>query len=89
VLLASCDRGVRPSKLGHVIYADPEVPGSRDPYPLPQLDEDAAAAGAAKDAKPSAAKSPAAKPQAVTTRAADTSGDKSQDAKQALPSPSP
>lgn len=84
VLLTGCDRGVRPSELGPIIYADPEVPGSRASYPLPQLDEPEAAAGAAKDSK-----SPATKPKAVTTPAAKTSGGKSPDAKQAPPGSAP
>ena len=37
-VLAGCDRGVGRQELGQVIFADPEVPGSRDPYPLPQLE---------------------------------------------------
>ena len=84
VLLAGCDRGVRPSKLGHVIYADPEVSGSRDPYPLPQLDEPGAAAGASQDAK-----SPTAKPPAAQTPATLSSAAKGPGAKQSPPGPAP
>jgi hypothetical protein len=50
-LLAGCDRGVRPDELGRVIFTDPEVPGSRDAYPLPQLNQPKVPAAASSEAK--------------------------------------
>ncbi len=38
-VVLGCDRGVSRRELGEVIFTDPEVPGSRDPYPLPKLEE--------------------------------------------------
>lgn len=51
MLLVGCERGVGPQELGDVHFADPEVPGSREAYPLPQLKEPQAPAGASADAK--------------------------------------